>query len=93
MILYRKLVGDMMSKILKLYHTIKNNPKAVSFEDIDKLLRWAGFEVRQPAGGPSHFFYKRGDKCISVPYKRPYVREHYVKRALELIGGELTDVE
>lgn len=93
MILHYKLAGDIMSKILKLYNSIRNNPKAVSFENIDKLLRLVGFKVRQPGGGSSHFFYKRGDKCISVPYKRPYVREHYVKRALELVEGELADIE
>lgn len=79
-----------MTKISKLYHKIHNNPKAVSFKDLDKLLRFAGFEVRQPGGGSSHFFYKKNDKCISVPYKRPYVREHYVNRALELLEEELT---
>jgi len=77
-----------LSRLLKLYRNIRNNPKAVSFKDIDKLLRTAGFEVRQPGGGSSHFFYKKGDKCITVPYKRPYVREHYVNRVIELLEGE-----
>lgn len=79
-----------MTKISKLYNKIQNNPKAVSFKDLDKLLRFAGFEIRQPGGGSSHFFYKKNDKCISVPYKRPYVREHYVNKVLELLEGELT---
>jgi hypothetical protein len=79
-----------MSRLLKFYRRIKNNPKAVSFEDIDKLLRFAGFEVRQPRGGSSHYFYKKGEKYISVPYKRPFVREHYVNRVIELLEGELS---
>lgn len=78
-----------MSRLQKLYRRIKNNPKAVSFEDLDKLLRFAGFEVRQPGSGSSHYFYKKKDKCISVPYKRPFVREHYVNRAIEFLEGEL----
>ena len=79
----------MMSQLVKLYMRIKNNPKAVSLKDLDRLLRIAGFEVRQPGSGSSHFFYKKGKKCISVPYKRPFVREHYVKSVLELLEGEL----
>ncbi|MTI82327.1 MAG: toxin HicA [Firmicutes bacterium] len=78
-----------MSKLQKLYRKIKNNPKAVSFRDLDKLLAFAGFKVRQPGGGSSHYFYKKKNKCISVPYKRPYVREYYVNRVIELLEGEL----
>ena len=77
-----------MSKIQKLYHRIRNNPKVVSFQELDRLLVFAGFDVRQPRSGSSHYFYKKNEKCISVPYKRPYVREHYVNRVVELLEGE-----
>jgi hypothetical protein len=77
-----------LSKLQKLLLRIKNNPKTVSFDNIDRLLRLAGFEVRQPGGGSSHYFYRKNEKCISVPYKRPFVREHYVKRVIELLEGE-----
>lgn len=78
-----------MSKIKKLYQKIRNNPKAVSFKDLDKLLILAGFEVRQARSGSSHHIYKKNNKCISVPYKRPFVREHYVNKVIELLEGEL----
>lgn len=78
-----------MSKIQKLYYKIKNNPKTVSFKDLSKLLVYAGFEVRQPGSGSSHYFYKKHNKYIAIPYKRPFLREYYVIRVMDLLEGEL----
>ncbi len=74
-----------MSKSEKLLEKIRNNPKAVSFDDLDKVLRGCGFVRRQPRSGASHYYYTFGALTLSVPYKRPYVREIYVKQALALI--------
>lgn len=74
-----------MTKSRKLLDRIRNNPKAVSFDDLDKALHDCGFTRRQPRGGSSHYFYTYGEQTLSVPYKRPYVREIYVKHALALI--------
>jgi len=41
--------------------------------------------VRQPGGGGSHYFYSRGLMCLSIPRRRPFVREHYVKEVLSLL--------
>ncbi len=64
------------------------NPRNVSFKELDKILRDFGFEVRQPRSGSSHHVYTKGENQISVPFRRPFVKEVYVKRVLELIGGE-----
>ncbi len=77
-----------MAKKEKRLKKIFQNPKAVSFKDLDKVLKSCGFEVRQPGSGSSHYIYTKGDAQISVPFKRPYVKEVYVKRVIELIGGE-----
>lgn len=82
-----------MSKSQKLLEKIRNNPKAVSFADLDKALRLAGFVLRQPKGGSSHYFYTRGSYALTVPYKRPYVKEVYVKQALSFIGEILQEDE
>lgn len=74
-----------MSKSEKLLEKIRNNPKAVSFDDLDKVLRGYGFVRRQLRSGSSHHYYTFGALTLSVPYKRPYVREIYVKQALALI--------
>jgi hypothetical protein len=46
-----------MSKSEKLLEKIRNNPKAVSFDDLDKVLRGCGFIRRQPRNGSSHYYY------------------------------------
>ena len=56
-----------MSKLKKLYEKIKNNPKSVSFDELDKVLRAAGFEKRRPRGGSSHHIYTKGSVQLSVP--------------------------
>ena len=77
-----------MSKREKRLRRIFQNPKTVSFKELDLVLKGFRFEVRQPKSGSSHYIYTKGDSQISVPFKRPYVKEVYVKRVLELIGGE-----
>ena len=62
-----------MTQREKLRRRIERNPKAVRFEDLDRLLLAYGFQVRQPGGGSSHYFYKRGRVTISVPRRRPHL--------------------
>ncbi len=77
-----------MSKREKRLHKVFQNPKTVSFKELGLVLKGFKFEARQPKSGSSHHIYTKGDIQISVPFKRPYVKEVYVKRVLELIGGE-----
>ena len=65
---------------------IKNNPKNISYKDLDKLLRDAGFTLRTQKSGTSHFTYKIEGcpELVTVPYAKP-VDEVYVKKALKLI--------
>lgn len=71
----------------KLYERIKNNPKNVSFEDIDKLLITAGFKKRN-GGRKSHWIYKHENlkdvrDFVTIPRERP-VKSVYIKKALRL---------
>ena len=77
-----------MSKREKRLRKIFQNPKTVLFKELDSILKGFKFEVRQPKSGSSHYIYTKGEIQISVPFKRPYVKEVYVKRVLELIGGD-----
>jgi len=77
-----------MTKRKKRLKKLFQNPKTVTFKELDRVLRDFDFEMRQPGSGSSHYIYIKETIQISVPYKRPYVREVYVKRVLELIGGE-----
>ena len=75
-----------MSKKKKLLERIRNNPKDVSFDDLDKLLRWAGFVPREQKSGTSHFCYTRPGHpgILTIPRKNP-LKEVYVKMALQVI--------
>lgn len=76
-----------MTKRAKRVKKLFQNPRVVSFKELDQVLKNLGFKVRQPGSGSSHYIYIKGEVQISVPFKRPYVLEIYVKRVLELIGG------
>lgn len=76
-----------MTKRQKRIKKLFANPKTVSFQELDVVLTSFGFKRRQPGSGSSHYVYIKGELQISVPYKRPYMREVYVKQVLEIIGG------
>jgi hypothetical protein len=78
-----------MGKADKLLEKVRNNPKAVAFADLDKLLSQLGFQCRQPRSGSSHYVYTFGALRLTVPYKRPHVKEIYVKEALRVIDQML----
>ena len=80
--------GIEMSQLEKLLIKIRNNPKAVRFDEIDKILKNAGFEVRQPRGGSSHYIYTKGNFIISIPKHNPYVKSVYVERVIEFLAKE-----
>ncbi len=77
-----------MTKRKKRVKKIFQNPRVVAFKELDRVLKDFGFAVRQPSSGSSHYVYTKEEVQISVPFKRPYVKEVYVKRVLELIGDE-----
>ena len=73
----------------KIVKTILVNRKHVSFEDMDKLLRAFGYEPKQPRKGSSHFVYrKKGAMPITIPFKRPFLKEVYVKQVIKLLKLE-----
>lgn len=75
-----------MTKRQKRIKKLFQNPKTVSFKELDRVLKSFGFEVRQPKSGSSHYIYTKKEIQFSVPFKRPFVKEVYIKRVLELIG-------
>lgn len=77
-----------MSKRAKRVEKLFQNPKNVRFNTLHKVLLEQGFEMRQPKSGSSHYVYCRDELQITVPFKKPFVKEVYVKRVLEIIGGD-----
>ena len=78
-----------MARKEKLLNRIRNNPKQVRFEDVDKIMRQCGFEERHDA---SHYVYSHPQVAGVVTIVRPhgkggtqFVAPFYIKRALEAI--------
>ena len=84
-----------MSKKAKLLARIRNNPRAVRFEELTKLLEWYGFELRRTKG--SHHAYTDGDHVIIVARRQPHVCPAAVKDVLRildnLVEGEVMSLE
>jgi len=67
----------------KLLAKIRQNPKNVRFQDIDKLLLSLGFEKRQRG---SHATYVlKGQGRITIPFRKPFILPVYVKEVLKLV--------
>ena len=76
-----------MTKRDKLLDKVRNNPKAVTFDELVKLLTWYDFSLRRVKG--SHHIYVRGACRITVVWRRPHVDPEAV---LEVIDS-IDDVE
>lgn len=76
-----------MSQLEKLLERIKNNPKTVTFAELDKILLRIGYERRQPGRGSSHYTYRKAGKMpLTIPKKSPYVKEEYVRLVIEALA-------
>lgn len=76
-----------MSAAKKLIEHLRNNPRDVSFETLNKALLLLGCVVRQPKGGSSHYTYRHPavpQHILTIPRHRP-IKEFYVNKALCLI--------
>jgi predicted RNA binding protein YcfA (HicA-like mRNA interferase family) len=80
-----------MSKVKKALAKIRNNPRAVRFDDLERILLSLGFNKRQKG---SHVFYVLGNLRLSIPEPHPskHVLPIYVKQFLALLD-ELPDDE
>lgn len=75
-----------MTKRDKRIERMRQNPKAVRFEELEAALLEAGFERRQEGG--SHVIYRLGAYRFTIPRRRPFVNAVYVKQVL-LVLDEL----
>ncbi|MBN1889610.1 MAG: hypothetical protein JW850_16560 [Thermoflexales bacterium] len=57
---------------------IRQNPKNVRFEDLEKILLQLGFEIHKK-GDRDVTFHRKGSLPITIPSRKPYVLPVYVK--------------
>jgi predicted RNA binding protein YcfA (HicA-like mRNA interferase family) len=72
-----------MSKFKKLVQSIRDNPRNVQFDDLNKILLKCGFTVRNHS---SHYTYSHPDlsEIITIKKENP-VKIVYVNKALDAI--------
>jgi hypothetical protein len=80
------LRGHRVSKREKRLQKIRQNPKDVSFDELNQLLRDYDFELRRVTGSHHIFEYnsKEGRPKFVLPLRRP-IKPYYVKDAIRLI--------
>lgn len=79
-----------MSKFEKDLAKLKQNPKNVRYEELEKILLRIGFTNRQK--GTSHVVFTKGKNIITIPTNRPFLKSVYIKQALEVIE-EIIDLD
>ncbi|MGE5576973.1 MAG: type II toxin-antitoxin system HicA family toxin [Syntrophothermus sp.] len=84
---------SLLGQFEKLLEKVRNNPKTVRFEELDKILRRNGFRCRQPHGGSSHYVYIKDATTLVVPFQKPYIKEIYVRQVIEHIGDLVPEGE
>lgn len=73
---------------------LKQNPKHVRFDELDAVLRVAGFTLRGVHG--SHYYYKRGKKLVAIvkPHGgRKFCASQDVKDLVRYLEQEVNDYE
>jgi len=73
-----------LSKHDKELLAIRNNPKNVRFDVIQRILQNHGFKETAPGSGSSHYTYHRGIYRVTVVKNKP-VNQIYVKRVIEIL--------
>lgn len=72
-----------MTRRLKVYDKVKNNPKDVKFNDLKNLLLEKGFDLKRSSG--SHFIFSKDEIVFVIPTHNNKVKEIYVKRVIDII--------
>ena len=68
----------------KLIERIRQHPKGVTLEELDRMLRMFGFELVRVRG--SHHIYRRpGSPPITVASHGPHVHSEAVREVLRII--------
>jgi hypothetical protein len=77
------------NKLCKIVKKILQNKKNVRFNDIDKLLKEFNYTVNQSNAGTSHYVYRKKEhNPITIPYKRPFIKECYIKEIIDILNLE-----
>ena len=74
-----------MSKKEKALAKLRQNPKHVRFEELERILLGLGFKKRQD--GTSHAIFVLGKHVLNIPKRKPFVKPKYVAFVLEALDN------
>jgi len=74
-----------MSKKEKALAKLRQNPKHVRFEEIERILLGLGFRKRQDS--TSHAMFILGKHILNIPKRKPFVKAKYVGLVLEALDN------
>ena len=85
--------GEKMSSWDKLLKRFLELDYDIRFEEIVKVMKEYGYEIKQPKGGSSHYaFVKPGCSRIVTPRHKP-IKKVYVKMIKKVIEEEMKEYE
>jgi len=68
----------------KRTEAMRQNPRNVRPDDLDAVLKAAGYQVRNQSG--SHKNYQRGSDSLVIPQHKPFLKPVYVRAALDALA-------
>lgn len=77
-----------MSRIVKRIGKIIDNPKNVSFDELESILNYFGWVKRGKTSGSHFVFEKEEEFPITIPKNKPFVKKHYVANVIEILELE-----
>lgn len=85
--------GEKMSSWDKLLKRFLELDYDIRFEEMVKVMKEYGYEIKQPKGGSSHYsFVKPGCNRIVIPRHKP-IKKVYVKMIKKVIEEEMKENE
>ena len=85
--------GEKMTSLDKLLKRFLELDHDIRFEEIVKVMKEYGYEIKQPKGGSSHYsFVKPGCSRIVIPRHKP-IKKVYVKMIKTVIEEEMKEDE
>jgi len=69
-----------MGRRRQLWERLAQRPRAVRFDEIQRLLELSGWTLDRVRG--SHHVFRRAGAQLTVPYRRPHVLPVYVREVL-----------
>ena len=80
-----------MSKFEKLIEDLLSLSRDMRFDEIQKILEYYGFVMKQPRSGSSHYVFRHNNgKRICIPKANP-VNKCYVKDVKNLLVEMIND--